>query len=114
LAAFWDDVSAAQSRLTVVAMTEFGRRLEENTAGGTDHGAASFMLVLGSGVNGGRIYGDWPGLKPHQLREGDLRVTTDVRQVLQEILVTRRGEDNLRSIFPTLDYRPRGILRARM
>jgi uncharacterized protein (DUF1501 family) len=112
LSAFWNDIAAVQHRVTLVTMTEFGRRLEENTAGGTDHGAASFMFVLGGGVNGGRIYGDWPGLKPSDLREGDVRVTTDVRQVLQEILVTRRGEDNLRSIFPALDYRPRGILRA--
>jgi uncharacterized protein (DUF1501 family) len=111
LAAFWEDLALVQHRLTVVAMTEFGRRLEENTAGGTDHGAASFMFALGGGVNGGRIYGDWPGLAPGDLREGDLRVTTDVRQVLQEILVTRRGEDNLGSIFPSLDYRPKGILR---
>jgi uncharacterized protein (DUF1501 family) len=111
LAAFWQDLAAVQHRLTIVTMTEFGRRLEENTAGGTDHGAASVMFVLGGGVNGGRLYGDWPGLRPADLREGDLRVTTDVRQVLQEILVTRRGEDDLRAVFPTLDYRPRGILR---
>lgn len=112
LAAFWNDLQAVQHRLTIVTMTEFGRRLEENTAGGTDHGAASFMFLLGGGVNGGRIFGEWPGLRPTDLREGDLRVTTDVRQVLQEILVTRRGEDNLRSIFPTLDYQPRGVFRS--
>lgn len=111
LAAFWEDLAAVQHRLTIVAMTEFGRRLEENTAGGTDHGAASFMLALGGGVNGGRLYGEWPGLAPGDLREGDLRVTTDVRQVLQEILVTRRAEDSLGSIFPALEYRPKGMLR---
>lgn len=112
LAAFWGDLASVQHRLTIVTMTEFGRRLEENTAGGTDHGAASFMFALGGGVNGGRLYGEWPGLGPSDLREGDLRVTTDARQILQEILVTRRAEDNLNSIFPTLDYRYRGILRS--
>lgn len=112
LAAFWDDLRSVQHRLTIVTMTEFGRRLEENTAGGTDHGAASFMFVLGGAVNGSKLYGQWPGLRPSDLREGDVRVTTDVRQVLQEILATRRGEDNPRSIFPALDYRPQGILRA--
>ncbi len=111
LAAFWADLAQVQHRLTLVTMTEFGRRLDENTAGGTDHGAASFMFVLGGGVNGGRVYGEWPGLRPADLREGDLRVTTDVRQVLQEILVKRRGEDNLKAVFPSLDYRPRGLLR---
>jgi uncharacterized protein (DUF1501 family) len=113
LAAFWNDLTPLRDRLTIVTMTEFGRRLEENTAGGTDHGAASFMMLLGGGVRGGKIYGEWPGLRAHDLREGDVRVTTDVRHVLQEILVTRRSEDNLRSIFPTLDYQPLGVLRAR-
>jgi uncharacterized protein (DUF1501 family) len=112
LAAFWNDLAAYQTRLTVVTMTEFGRRLEENTAGGTDHGAASFMFVLGGAVAGGRIFGQWPGLKPAELREGDLRVTTDVRNVLYEILAKRRGETGLAQVFPSLSYKPMGITAA--
>ena len=98
-------------RQTVVTMTEFGRRLEENTAGGTDHGAASYMMVLGGAVRGGHLYGAWPGLRPTDLREGDLRITTDVRQVLGEILVKRRGETQLAQIFSTLNPAPLGLLR---
>ena len=112
LAAFWNDLKPFQKRLTVVTMTEFGRRLDENTAGGTDHGAASFMFVLGGAVAGGKMYGQWPGLKPADLREGDLRVTTDVRQVLQELLVKRRGEKSLEQIFPGLPYAPLCLVRA--
>ena len=109
LGAFWADMQPYRDRLTVVTMTEFGRRLEENTAGGTDHGAASFMLALGGGINGGQIYGKWPGLRPADLREGDLRITTDIREVLQEILAKRRGEKALPRIFPALSYAPLGI-----
>lgn len=112
LAAFWDDLVDFRHRLTIVTMTEFGRRLEENTAGGTDHGAGSFMFVVGGGVNGGRIYGRWPGLRPGDLRDGDLRVTTDVRHVLQEVLVARRGETAPEAIFSGLPYRPIGLMRA--
>lgn len=51
-------------------MTEFGRRLEENANGGIDHGSAAFMFALGGAVQGGQVYGQWPGLKAKDLREG--------------------------------------------
>lgn len=112
LSAFWTDVGALRRRITLVAMTEFGRRVEENANGGLDHGAAGAMLVLGGNVNGGRVYGRWPGLKPAALRSGDLAVTTDYRLVLSEILAKRRGETTLSAVFPTVPYHPLGIVRA--
>jgi uncharacterized protein (DUF1501 family) len=112
LHAFWNDMAAYQDRLTIVTMTEFGRRVKENASGGLDHGSASFMFALGNHINGGKIYGRWPGLKDTDLHAGDLAVTTDYRHVLQEILVKRRGETTLRAVFPTLDYRPLGLVKG--
>jgi uncharacterized protein (DUF1501 family) len=106
LAAFWRDMAAYQDRITLVTMTEFGRRFQENASQGTDHGSASGMLVLGGNVKGGKLYGNWPGLAPNQLVTGDLAVTTDYRQVLAEILVKRHAEKKLGSVFPTITYDP--------
>ena len=108
--AFWNDITAYRSNVTVVTMTEFGRRLQENASQGTDHGSASGMLVLGGNVNGGRIYGTWPGLAANQLHSGDMAVTTDFRQVLAEILAKRHGETNMSTVFPTLNHAPLGIV----
>ena len=110
--AFWKDMVDYQGKITLVTMTEFGRRLTENASLGTDHGSASGMLVLGGNVNGGKLYGTWPGLAPTQLTSGDLTVTTDYRQVLAEILATRHAEQNLASVFPTLKYAPLGIMKG--
>lgn len=110
LAAFWTDMAAYRDRITLVTMTEFGRRVRENANRGTDHGSASGMLILGGNVNGGRIFGTWPGLADNQLSNGDLAITTDYRQVLSEIMVKRHGEENLASVFPALAYQPLGIL----
>ncbi len=112
IAAFWRDMADYQANLTIVTMTEFGRRFQENANQGTDHGAASGMLVLGGGVNGGKLYGTWPGLGAKQLvNGGDLAVTTDYRQVLAEIITTRHGETQLGTVFPTIKYSPLGLTR---
>jgi uncharacterized protein (DUF1501 family) len=112
LAAFATDLGPERwARTTVVVLSEFGRRLEENSGAGTDHGRAGVMFVLGgSGVAGGRIHGRWPGLAPHQLEgPGDVRVTTDYRCVLAEVLGGRFGSHDVASVFPGLAYRPVGV-----
>lgn len=92
LAAFREDIGAAWDTTTVIVMTEFGRRVYENASLGTDHGHGGVMFAAGGGVNGGIVHGDWPGLAPGDLTDQqDLRVTTDYRQVLAELLVQRLG-----------------------
>lgn len=88
-------------------MTEFGRRLKANKSGGTDHGYGSVMMVLGGNVNGGNMYGSWPGLANEQLDNGvDLAVTTDYRTVLSEIMVKRNLVKDPQVIFPKFnDYK---------
>ncbi len=109
LFAFNEDLGEHSRRVTVVMMTEFGRRVRENANNGTDHGAGAVMLIQGAGVNGGKMYGDWPGLKDSQLDQGDLAVTTDYRRVLAEALVKRQGQSAIESVFPTVPYSPLGV-----
>ena len=92
-------LSGAGVDFTLVTMTEFGRRVAENADGGTDHGHANVMLVAGPRVRGGRILGRWPGLAPASLDDGDLRVTTENRAVLAEILASR-GRGVPAGVFP--------------
>jgi len=101
LAAFHADLADRMSRIIVVTMSEFGRRLLENGSGGTDHGHGNCMFVLGGGVNGGKVYADWPGLAPEQLSSpGDLAITTDYRTVLAEIVDRRLLNPKLGDVFP--------------
>lgn len=106
LAALYRDLDGSgcagwTQRLTVVVMSEFGRRLQENASHGTDHGHGSAMLVLGGRVKGGKVYGAWPGLLDEQLYDGiDLAVTTDYRRVLSEILIGRLGNTAISTVFP--------------
>jgi len=101
LAAFHEDLEPFLARLSVIAMTEFGRRVQENGSLGTDHGHGSVMLVLGGHVAGGKVHGTWPGLATQDLvGPGDLAVTTDYRDLLAELCLRRLGNPALDKIFP--------------
>ena len=102
LAAFAEDLGPLMSRVTVVTLSEFGRRVEENGSGGVDHGHGNAVLLLGGGVAGGRVHGRWPGLTEAALDHGDLAGTTDYRDVLGELLVRRCGvpQSTLADAFP--------------
>ncbi len=101
LAAFHADLRDEMDRMTVVTMSEFGRRAYENGSLGTDHGHGSMMMLLGGHVLGGRVHGQWPGLEQGQLvGPGDLAVTTDYRDVLAEVLLKRLNNPALDEIFP--------------
>lgn len=102
MAAFATDLGPALGRVTVLTLSEFGRRIKENGSGGTDHGHGQAVLMLGGGVRGGQIHGDWPGLAEANLVDGDLAGTTDYRTVLAEALEKRCRAGSLSSVFPGL------------
>lgn len=104
LNAFYLDLAQQADRLTIIVMSEFGRRVKENGGLGTDHGHGSAMLVLGGNIMGGRVHGEWPGLSRDQLvGPGDLAITTDYRDVLAEIILKRLNNPNLAEIFPEFE-----------
>jgi uncharacterized protein (DUF1501 family) len=111
IAAFWQDMGDGAESVVLVTMSEFGRTAHQNGTGGTDHGHANVMFVLGGTVKGGRVYGRWPGLGPDQLNEGrDLVVTTDFRQVLGEAAYKTIGARNLDIVFPGAHLRQQQFL----
>lgn len=83
--AFYEDLKAAGRDQDVLIMTwsEFGRRVKSNGSGGTDHGAAAPMFLIGSPVIGG-VYGENPNLR--NLDKDNLRFTTDFRSVYSTVL----------------------------
>jgi len=101
IAALYIDLGQRMDDVVILTMSEFGRTARENGSRGTDHGHANAMFVLGNDVRGGKVYGQWPGLKSDQLYEGrDLALTTDFRDVFGEIASRHLGTSNLQSVFP--------------
>jgi uncharacterized protein (DUF1501 family) len=103
IAAFHADMVGASrlGRVTLVVMSEFGRRALENGSQGTDHGHGNVMFVLGGSATGGRVLTQWPGLNPGQLYQNqDLQVTIDYRDILSEIVSRRLGNSQLDVVFP--------------
>ncbi|WP_293769819.1 DUF1501 domain-containing protein [Sporichthya sp.] len=102
IAAFATDLGTAFNRITVVTLSEFGRRVEENGSGGVDHGFGNAVLLAGGGLVGSTVHGTWPTLADAELDQGDLAGTTDFRNVLGEYLVKRAGltTSQLATVFP--------------
>jgi uncharacterized protein (DUF1501 family) len=91
------------SRTAVLICTEFGRTVQVNGTGGTDHGTGAAAFLLGGAVRGGRVLADWPGLAARHRYEGrDLKPTTDLRSLAKGILRDHLGlpETKLAEVFP--------------
>ncbi|MFI1988849.1 DUF1501 domain-containing protein [Actinoplanes sp. NPDC020271] len=113
LAAFTTDLGAATANVTVLTISEFGRRVQENSSRGADHGHGNAMLLLGGGIRGGKVYANWPGLSPGALVAGDLAATSDYRAVIGEVLQKRCGLGSLESVFPGVKPTTFGLAAAR-
>jgi len=103
VSAFFSDLEAAGKKDSVLlaTQTDFGRRVRENGNRGTDHGTAQAMMVAGGNVNGGQVYGTFPGIGNNDLYlNADLAVTTDFRRPLSDILKNHLGNPNSSTVFP--------------
>ncbi len=106
LAAFFADLGALGDKVTVVTISEFGRRVKENANYGLDHGHGNVMFLLGAGVRGG-YYGTWTPLATSL--DADVPVTTDYRSVLAEVVTKRLGA-SAATVFPGFTPAPVGAL----
>lgn len=101
IAAFWKDLSAYQDEVTVMTMTEFGRTAHQNGTGGTDHGRASCLFVLGNDVKGGKVYQNITSLAKDDLEDKrDLPVSTDFRAVFSNVAQSHLKLQNSKGLFP--------------
>ena len=115
LAAFDADLKGYRDRVTTVAMTEFGRRLYENGSAGTDHGRGFAFFAMGEKIDGGKVHGQWPGLKeePSLPGPGGMEVKIDYRSVLSEVLIGGIGGAKIDEVFPGFQPQPVGICNAK-
>jgi uncharacterized protein (DUF1501 family) len=101
------DLGDRMADVTIMTMSEFGRTARQNGNGGTDHGHASALFVIGGDVKGKKVHGQWPGLQPEQLYEGrDLALTTDFRSVFSEVASKHLGAKKLEAVFPGFSVDP--------
>jgi uncharacterized protein (DUF1501 family) len=118
LAALAQDLGDRMADTVILTMSEFGRTVAENGNRGTDHGHGNAMLIIGGQLQGGEVYGQWPGLRPDDRFEGrDLAITTDFRDVFGEVVMRHLGATAATAarVFPGYGVKPqqfRGILRG--
>ncbi|MDR6264778.1 DUF1501 domain-containing protein [Roseobacter sp. N2S] len=81
LLTLYRELGPVWDKTCVLCVTEFGRTVQENGSGGTDHGTGGAMIMAGGAIKGRKVYGDWPGLNEAQLYERrDLMPTADLRR----------------------------------
>jgi uncharacterized protein (DUF1501 family) len=107
LAAFFGDLGDQADKVTLVTISEFGRRTVENASQGLDHGYGNVMFVAGAGVKGGTYYGRWQGLTNDL--DSDVMVTTDYRSVLAEVVRSRFGASTA-AVFPGFSPESVGVV----
>ena len=113
IAAFWKDMDAYQDDVTVMTMTEFGRTAHQNGTGGTDHGRASCLFVLGNDVQGGKVYNNMKTLAREDLEDNrDLPVSTDFRSVFSAVANGHLKINNNQKLFPTWEGQSLGVMKA--
>ncbi|WP_051945264.1 DUF1501 domain-containing protein [Verrucomicrobium sp. BvORR106] len=111
LAAFDDDLKEHRQNVTVMVMTEFGRRIYENSSLGTDHGRGFATLVLSERLRGGQILGGWPCVVEETLTgPGGMKISHDYRSVFGEVLKGAMGLGRPQEVFPEFAPRPVGLL----
>ena len=104
IAVFWKDLEAYQDDVTIMTMTEFGRTAHQNGTGGTDHGRASCLFVLGNDVKGGKVYNNIKTLNKEDLEDGrDLPVSTDFRSVFSAVANGHLHINDNKQLFPQWD-----------
>jgi len=110
LEAFFADVDriGRGDEVLVLVFTEFGRRVAENQSGGTDHGTATPIWLLGRGVRPG-FHGAFPSLA--DLDAGDLRMTTDFRRVYASVLSEWMGVGDVAGLLRG-SFQPLGLRAA--
>lgn len=120
LAAFDTDLGTQRDRVTILVMTEFGRRTYENSSLGTDHGRGFALFALGGLVNGGKVHGRWPGLVEESSSQTDslnpvgpsgLKVLIDYRSVLAEVLTKFLGHRDVNQVFSNFHPEAVGLVR---
>jgi uncharacterized protein (DUF1501 family) len=109
LRAFMDDLGPERrKRVTITVMTEFGRRVEMNDSGGTDHGHGSLIWLLGGGLARSDVFGNWTALSNATLADGDVPGVNNPFDVLGE-LVQKRLNAGLTGVFPGYTASPLGL-----
>ena len=113
IAVFWKDLEAYQDDVTIMTMTEFGRTAHQNGTGGTDHGRASCLFVLGNDVKGGKVYNNIKTLNKEDLEDGrDLPVSTDFRSVFSAVANGHLKIDDNKKLFPSWDGTGLGLMKV--